>query len=165
MNADNHWFYRPLRQTKQIELQLSDAVISNLRLIAATAHPNETGGLLLGWWEGHVPTISAAIEVHDPGADRSQWSRLEHTATVAFTSAIKEANNPNLGYIGDWHSHPANIGASVRDTHNLMRISRQYSEALVLVVVRKSGQIDTKLAKLGKVITLKQLISPTELRR
>ena len=91
-------------------LEISPEVESELRSLAARAEPNETGGLLLGWWEDSRPVIVGAVEVPDVQAGRACWTRTETVAHSVLWQARRTLSDPNIGYIGDWHSHPANVG-------------------------------------------------------
>ncbi|SHN88825.1 integrative and conjugative element protein, VC0181 family [Geodermatophilus obscurus] len=116
---------------------------------AAAAHPRETGGLLLGWWDaGHV-VVRHAVEVPDPGATTNSWSRDEPQAQAALDAALDEHQHPWLGYVGDWHSHPAPCGASSQDVTSIRRASRQYTQPLVLLVHRADSTFDHVVAHRG----------------
>src|SRR4029450_6291089 len=82
---------------------------------ARQAAPNETGGLLLGWWEGTAVVVAHAVEVPDPDATSSRWTRHEDTAQAALDAALPDPSHPWLGYVGDWHSHPAPVDCSTTD--------------------------------------------------
>src|SRR4029450_870181 len=83
---------------------------------ARQAAPNETGGLLLGWWEGTAVVVAHAVEVPDPDATSSRWTRHEDTAQAALDAALPDPSHPWLGYVGDWHSHPAPVDPPARGT-------------------------------------------------
>src|SRR5665647_3825349 len=55
-----HCLYRPLREVHHSGLSVPAYVEDLLRAYAGTAHPRETGGLLLGWWEQSVPVVAYA---------------------------------------------------------------------------------------------------------
>jgi integrative and conjugative element protein (TIGR02256 family) len=153
VSADDHWFYRPIRRVHRNEVQLPDYVVTRLRTMAEAAHPRETGGLLLGWWEGMMPIVADVIEVPDPRATRTRWTRHEQSAASALEAALTSPRDPNLGYVGEWHSHPADLGPSSRDISELRSISRQYPNALVLAVVRYRGSVESRLARAGRLTT------------
>jgi proteasome lid subunit RPN8/RPN11 len=110
---------------------------------AASAHPRETGGLLLGWWDGGRVAVRHAVEVPDPCATTSSWSRDELRAQAALDTALVEYQHPWLGYVGDWHSHPSACGASGQDLVSIRRASRQYQQPLVLLIRRADGVVET----------------------
>lgn len=124
--------------------------------MAASAHPTETGGLLLGWWSGPVPVAVAFVEVPDPCAHRNRWSRDEASAATALEQA-RTRYPAHVGYVGDWHSHPADVGPSPADIRAIRRVSRQYYDAVALAVVRRGGRVDTRLAHRGRLVTVDAL--------
>lgn len=156
MSADGHWWYRPIRSVHRCGLRLNDDLEQELHDVAASVHPTETGGLLLGWWDGPVPVVADWLEVPDPAARRNRWSRNEDAAADALAAA-RQSYPSHVGYIGDWHSHPADIGPSRADIRAIRRVSRQYDDAVALVVVRHGGQVDTRLAHQGRLVTVDSL--------
>ncbi|RKT53561.1 Mov34/MPN/PAD-1 family protein [Saccharothrix australiensis] len=117
--------------------------------LASAAHPRETGGLLLGWWVSGRVVIRYAIEVPDPNATTNSWSRDESSAQAALDMALAEHEHPWLGYVGDWHSHPAGHGTSGQDLTSIRRASIAYEQPLVLVVHRTDGLIEITVAHRG----------------
>lgn len=156
MSGDDHFWFRPLRDVHRCDWTPPEHVERLLRALAAAAHPRETGGLLLGWWDDGIPVVVTAIEVPDPQATGTRWTRQPDAARDALQAA-RAAADPDVGYIGDWHSHPANVGASSRDIRQLRDDSRGYEHALALVVVRYGGQLDTRLARRGRLTTVPKL--------
>ena len=73
----------------------------------------------------------------------------EPQAQAALDAALHEHEHPWLGYVGDWHSHPAPCGASSQDITSIRRASRQYPEPLVLLVHRADGALDYVVAHQG----------------
>jgi hypothetical protein len=150
VSAADHWYYGSLRNVHRNTLTLSDEAAATVRDLSARAHPRETGGLLLGWWDHELPVVRAAVEVPDPRGGHTSWTRHENTAAAALAAAI--ATSPaRVGYIGEWHSHPADIGPGSRDISELRRISRQYQLPVVLAVARHRGPIDVRLARNGRL--------------
>jgi hypothetical protein len=117
---------------------------------AAAARPRETGGLLLEWWDNGRVIVRHAIEVADPHATASSWSRDQPLAQAALDTALAEFGHPWLGYVGDWHSHPAPCGASAQDLISIRRASRQYDQALALIIHRPDDAIETLAAHHGR---------------
>jgi integrative and conjugative element protein (TIGR02256 family) len=149
-----HW---PLRGVHRCGLTVPDCVEDLLRAYAFGAHPLETGGLLLGWWERQVPIIFSAVEVKDPHATRRCWTRDERRAQEALEQVQRLGKH--IGYIGDWHSHPADVGPSGSDLRELRRVSRQYGDPITLAVVRHGGPVDVRLALAGRLTTAARLVA------
>lgn len=126
----------------------ADAV-TTISDLASTSHPKETGGLLLGWWANGRVVIRYAIEVADPNATVNSWSRDERSAQAALDTALAEQEHPWLGYVGDWHSHPAGHGTSSQDLMSIRRASIAYEQPLVLIVHRTDGLIEITVAHRG----------------
>jgi integrative and conjugative element protein (TIGR02256 family) len=117
---------------------------------AAAAQPCETGGLLLGWWDDGRVVVRYAVEVADPNATTNSWSRDEHPAQDALDAALADHEHPWLGYVGDWHSHPAACGPSRQDMTSIQRASSEYKQPLVLLVHRVDGVIEAIVAERGR---------------
>lgn len=117
---------------------------------AQAKHPIETGGLLLGWWEGEDVSVVDAIEVPDEKATHMSWIRREKPAQVALDHALADRSD-KAGYVGDWHTHPAVIGASGTDLSSLRRSSRQYDKPTLLAVHKVDGNIEMHAALNGKI--------------
>ena len=90
----------------------------------------------------------------DPNATTNAWSRAEARAQSALDEALLELEHPWLGYVGDWHSHPAACGASTQDRAAMRRASRQYAHPLVLLVRRIDGALDHVVAHRGRIQTV-----------
>jgi integrative and conjugative element protein (TIGR02256 family) len=95
---------------------------------AAEHAPVETGGVLLGQRDDHSVSVTHLI-LGGPGAKRlperfepdSEWQRRE-------IERIYAAENGNLEYLGDWHSHPRG-GALSRLDHQTARAISGFSPA------------------------------------
>ncbi|MDO3175907.1 Mov34/MPN/PAD-1 family protein [Mycobacteroides abscessus] len=119
---------------RQVTVRLHEAAVALIQESAVRAAPAETGGILLGWWEAGTIVIDAAVEVVDDSATGNSWTRREAAAQNALDAALNEAKNRDLGYVGDWHCHPAPVGASRTDLKSLSRSSVQYQNPLALLV-------------------------------
>jgi proteasome lid subunit RPN8/RPN11 len=103
---------------------------------ATHAHPNETGGILIGvYLDGH-PWVTAAIEIESKDRGRHHY-KIPFGKTQPAVHATRQ-NDPRLGYLGDWHSHPRDVGPSTTDLATLGLISLKHprSHNPTLIVVR-----------------------------
>lgn len=137
-------------------------VTAGIAAATASAHPRETGGLLLGWWDDGRVAVRHAVEVPDPHATTDSWSRAELRAQAALDAALAEYQHPWLGYVGDWHSHPSACGASGQDLVSIRRASRQYEQPLVLLIHRADGVVETIGAHRGRRQQAILLMTTTE---
>lgn len=107
---------------------------------AAAAHPNETGGVLLGVLTNGRQWITAAAEVPHPGATGTYYE-LEGGAAPAIVDAMTLLDS-RLGYLGVWHSHPADVGPSSLDAQSMREIAADPTagcERPVLIIARRRG--------------------------
>lgn len=135
---------------RRVSVALRVETEAKLHTIANHAAPNETGGILLGWWDGKTIVVEDVAEVTDTEATSHSWTRHEDKAQEILDTALTQASNSPLGYVGDWHSHPAICDASSTDIKSLQRASRQYSKPLLLVVRMSNGKLDIHTAQQGK---------------
>ncbi|MFB8125942.1 Mov34/MPN/PAD-1 family protein [Streptomyces bacillaris] len=139
---------------RRVEVILHTDVSALIRCAAAAAEGTETGGLLLGWWDAGTIVARHAVEVIDPEATPVSWTRDEGRAQQALDEALADLNHPWLGYIGDWHTHPASCGPSGKDEHSIRRASHEYDQPLLLLVHRADDEIEARVAHQGKICAL-----------
>jgi|CXWL01.1.fsa_nt_gi proteasome lid subunit RPN8/RPN11 len=112
-----------------------------LKALAAKRDPFETGGILLGVLSDDVPWVTRVIEV-PPVRPHPAKYKLPEGATHSIVAEAR-LSDPRLGYVGDWHSHPGDIGPSSLDLRSLARLARRAEHRgeppPVLLIVRKSG--------------------------
>lgn len=126
-------------------------VAATLRQCAQQAAHYECGGLLLGWWDNGNIVVRRVVEVYDPTAPSATWTRRQHAAQQTLDRARRDLGDPQVGYVGDWHTHPARVGISPTDEAALRRASRQYSEPTALIVVLPDGSLDPRTAHAGQL--------------
>lgn len=137
---------------RPVVIRIGDAAVTTINTASERSAPYETGGLLLGWWEEGSIVIADALEVVDTAATASSWSRREAHAQTTLDRFLADNESDHLGYVGDWHSHPAPIGASGTDLASLARASLQYERPLALVVRLPNGSTDTRAAVHGRLL-------------
>ncbi|WP_425296513.1 Mov34/MPN/PAD-1 family protein [Nocardia cyriacigeorgica] len=142
-----------LRRREPVVVRISKATVSKMHAAAEQATPKETGGLLLGWWEDGSIVIDEMIEVVDMSATGRNWTRREMEAQHALDTLLGSDVGSRLGYVGDWHSHPAPVGASRTDLRSLTRSSLQYKEPLALAIRLADNTVRVYVAKQGKLVT------------
>jgi integrative and conjugative element protein (TIGR02256 family) len=85
-----------------------------VRELRAEGLPNETGGILLGYFDlklGNVYIVDALPAPTDSQGDQTGFTR----GAEGLQAAVKKAEGRTAGvvsYIGEWHSHPKNSSAS-----------------------------------------------------
>ena len=103
------------------QLRITETARAAMTAAAARAHPYETGGILIGvYLDGH-PWIITAVEIPTTDRGRSHYRIPAGTTHAAVLHA--RAIDHRLGYLGDWHSHPHDVGPSRIDLASLAFIS------------------------------------------
>lgn len=113
---------------------------NKIMLSAATAaYPNETGGVLIGIYDGTgTPVITCAVELP---STRPSPSAYELPAGLT-TKVVEHARELDLrvGYVGEWHSHPTDQSASSTDRATMRALARHTDTgAPILIVLRPKG--------------------------
>jgi len=118
-------------------LLLSEEAAAAMREAARAAHPLETGGVLIGVYVDGVPWATRAVEI--ASADRGRRHYRIPGGTTQPAVRVARAEDGRLGYLGDWHSHPADAGPSTTDLASLALVSyrRPGRPNPTMVVVRR----------------------------
>ena len=105
---------------------------------AVRAHPHETGGILVGVYLDGQPWVTTAIEIETLDRGRHHY-KIPAGATQPAVHIARKADR-RLGYLGDWHSHPHDVGPSPTDLASLALISMRHPRTpnATLVVVRNT---------------------------
>ncbi|WP_083837767.1 Mov34/MPN/PAD-1 family protein [Brachybacterium squillarum] len=134
-------------------LLLSESAHFSLITAAAKAHPNETGGILVGVHTdaGH-PWVTRAIEIASNDRGHHHY-KIPSGATQPSVHSARQTD-PRLGYLGDWHSHPADIGSSPTDLATLAvySIKRTHTPNPTLIVVRNTR--DGRVLDACRIVTM-----------
>lgn len=117
---------------------VAEHVVSMLRQSAEQARPLETGGVLVGVLRDGEPWITSAVEVIDYGRTSTRFVIPFGVTPTAVEAAME--HDGRVGYIGLWHSHPADLPASPTDKATLRRDARRRTRPkkvpAILIVVR-----------------------------
>ncbi len=120
-------------------LLISESAEAAMIRAANDSFPLETGGILVGVHADGRPWVVGAIEI--PSRDRgSHHYRIPHGTTQPAVYAARR-EDPRLGYLGDWHSHPSDAGPSPTDLASLAFISIRHPLAPnpTSIVLRRTG--------------------------
>ncbi|WP_229052483.1 Mov34/MPN/PAD-1 family protein [Aeromicrobium sp. Leaf350] len=106
------------------KLLIVESAVMAMTRAAQKSYPLETGGILVGVHATGEPWVTSAIEI--PTSDRgSHHYRIPQGATQATVRAARR-DDPRIGYLGDWHSHPSDVGPSPTDLASLAYISMRH---------------------------------------
>lgn len=149
------------RRTERPVLVLSESAQTSMFAAATNAHPNETGGILVGVHLDGQPWVTRAIEISSADRGRHHY-KIPAGATQPAVHAARRVD-PRLGYLGDWHSHPADIGPSRTDLATLALISIKHPRTPnpTLVVVRNTA--DGHILDTRRIVTISPRMCDTRL--
>lgn len=131
-------------------LWLAEPAIDAMIQAAQEAGPFETGGLLLGVRTSDGVWVTKVLEL--PARNPSPRSFvIERGATRPPIDAAR-AQDGRLGYLGDWHSHPANAGASGLDLRTLgeLAVAAIHQHRVIAVARRRDSEWDIDAWVLGR---------------
>lgn len=103
------------------------------------ALPNETGGILLGFRAPRLIVVTRTVTVADPQSSRRGYLRRYRQAQGRMAIGRGDAP-PVVGYVGEWHTHPADTGQSRTDLRALAAIARLTQGPVALVVLADPAQ-------------------------
>ncbi|MVT10052.1 Mov34/MPN/PAD-1 family protein [Chitinophaga tropicalis] len=113
------------------EIRFSSGIVDLLKAQMRQASPNETGGVLIGCANFKTKTIHVTGLVDAPPdskADRCCFFRGKE-GLAQTVQHITEATGGQIGYIGEWHSHPKGPDAmSGTDTETVTRFKKTYQQ-------------------------------------
>lgn len=125
-----------VKPSSPVRVTISSTAWAHATGAAAREPMRETGGLLLGWRtsDGEVH-VTDMVEVPDPRARHTAYRRRHARAQAALGEALaSEPTQSPVGYVGEWHTHPAPVGPSWVDHRAIRRISKKSPETVALVV-------------------------------
>lgn len=96
--------------------------------------PVETGGILLGFRTRDLVVVTRTLTVPDPISSRSGYLRHHRRAQARLVAGRGDAP-PVVGYVGEWHTHPADVGPSRTDLRALEAVARLSDGPVALVVL------------------------------
>lgn len=126
-----------------------DALASHLKSLRLEALPNETGGVLLGYYDFNVGAIVLVDALPAPLDSQASPGSFER-GTAGLGKAVQDATARTagiVGYVGEWHSHPRGHSAtpSRDDLIQLAELSMGMHEdglpALQLIVGERDIQV------------------------
>lgn len=101
-------------ELEDLGLYIDDGVLQQLRQLRQQGFPNETGGVLLGYYDFNVEAVVVAKGLPAPPDSKASSTSFER-GIEGLAEAVKDASERTAGmvrYIGEWHSHPPGHSAS-----------------------------------------------------
>ena len=106
-----------------------------LRAAARRSVSKEHGGILIGYRHGNDIAVDDILEVPDATAGRTNYLRRENPARQALSEYLERIGSDDvIGYVGEWHTHPAPLPPSPTDQHAMRAMTRKNRNSVALVV-------------------------------
>jgi integrative and conjugative element protein (TIGR02256 family) len=117
----------------------------NSAIAAASIDPmRETGGVLLGWRHDIGVYVHDVLHVPDTRARHTFYLRRHTPASEILEAAVTALPEGSpIGYVGEWHTHPAPTGPSWIDRREIRRISKQSPSSVGLLVCAYNARART----------------------
>jgi len=107
----------------ELDLFIDDGVEQQLRELRRQGFPNETGGVLLGYYDFNVKAVVVVAGLPAPPDSKANPDSFER-GVAGLAEAVRDATARTAGmvsYIGEWHSHPPGHSASP-SRHDLVQL-------------------------------------------
>lgn len=98
------------------------------------ALPKETGGILLGFRTPDLVVVTRLLTVPDPRSSRHSYRRRRRHAQDQMAAARTDDAGA-VGYVGEWHTHPADQPPSRTDLRALAATARLAAGPVALLVL------------------------------
>lgn len=115
-------------------VRVSSSALTSMQVAGGSALPYETGGILLGFRAAEGVVVTRALVVHDARSTGHDYLRDETQARAALATA-RTITPPVVGYVGEWHTHPAAQPPSRMDIATLVEVASSHADVVVLLVL------------------------------
>jgi proteasome lid subunit RPN8/RPN11 len=122
------------RQQVLVAREALDAVVE----AGSAALPRETGGILLGFRFPDGLVVTRFLLVEDTGSSTHSYL-LRRRPAQRQLDAVRRHAGPAVGYVGDWHSHPKDVGPSRSDLRSIAAACRDAGGPVALIVLSYTG--------------------------
>lgn len=85
-------------------------------------YPKETGGILIGWQQGLIFHIETAIGPGPNAFHKNISFKRDGIFSQMHLESTVLATHGQWDYLGEWHSHPCNMGPSSTDIKSLKKV-------------------------------------------
>jgi hypothetical protein len=94
----------------------------------------EAGGIIVGRPTPDGFYAHDVLVLDDEDAGYAHFTRDRAAAQDALDSYMISSDDPHLGYVGDWHTHPSPVGPSTTDKSTMNLFAQSTKEPILLVV-------------------------------
>jgi integrative and conjugative element protein (TIGR02256 family) len=116
-------------------VRIASGALTDMQTALRAALPRETGGILLGWRSSPNIVVVDALHVPDPDAAETQYLRRHGVATDALDQYLATSHNPDIGYVGEWHTHPMPSDPSITDKNSIAAAATSTDAPIAIIVL------------------------------
>lgn len=128
-------------------VRVADSAVAKMSVIRASHLPCETGGVLVGSFDVGSRILYVTDVLEGP-ADSEEWPNLYRRGSKGLAVEIAQIatrSGGEIGYVGEWHSHPDGSGATLSATDDaalaaLVGRMREDGLPALVVVVAAAGE-------------------------
>ncbi len=146
----------------RFNLLVSERHLSDLRTFCAAAHPLETGGILIGYYNCRHDT-AVITEVAGPPADSVSRPTRFYRGVRGLQPVLDDYWSKGEYYLGEWHCHPAGSPEpSLTDLRQMRSIATDASLQCpepILLIVGSSSMINVQVLPQNEAAVL---LAPTD---
>lgn len=144
---------------RTVVARFAEQAAETIARAAEAAHPHESGGVLVGvHTHGSRPWVTHALELRSPKAT-STFYEVPAGARRKAVARLRR-RDPRIGYLGEWHVHPADVGPSAIDAETILRLASNRDAGCdrpLLLVARRTSTGYTLDARQLSHRTLREL--------
>lgn len=133
------------------DIYIDEGLVKKIRSLRAQGLPNETGGILLGCYDFNVKTVVIVDVLPAPADSLASPTSFERgtKGTQQQVQAVAKMTADMVGYIGEWHSHPAGHSAkpSKDDFYQILFLSLGMAEDGFPAISLIMGENDMQVLK------------------
>lgn len=101
---------------------ISSQILSLMIEEGQAKYPKETGGILIGWQKEQVFYIETAIGPGPNAFHKDLGFKRDGDFSQSQLDSVVFKTRGQWDYIGEWHSHPRNMGPSSTDIASLRKV-------------------------------------------
>lgn len=148
--------------TRRPQLVIAGEAIDAAIRLADASPSREVGGVLFGFRIGRNVHVEDLIQVVDPTATGSRFVlRAEPREEAIRVYRAARPTNSIIGYVGTWHSHPADVDPSTTDRRTFRRELRAAKDRLAMLVVVATSQGWEPRALIGQPLRIGRRVHVT----
>ncbi|MCA4997289.1 Mov34/MPN/PAD-1 family protein [Tsukamurella tyrosinosolvens] len=108
--------------------------MSSMTSAGIDALPYETGGILAGFRTERGIVVTRAAVVSSDNRSRAEYTLVKRRAMDELVR-LRASASKVVGFVGDWHTHPADVPPSSTDIGSLRTTAKHANDVIALLVL------------------------------